>query len=51
MKKKFDFVLDDDPGINRTILRFYPRHTHVHSFNDDPPKSWEEVYKVYYSWA
>lgn len=51
MKKKFDFVLDDDSGIGRTIFRFYPRHTHVHSFNDDPPKSWGEVYKVYYSWA
>lgn len=51
MKKKFDFVLSDDPGFNRTIFRFYPRRTHVHSFNDDPPKTWEEVYKVYYSWA
>ena len=51
MKKKFDFVLDDDLGIYRTIFRFYPRHLYVHSFNDVPPKSWEKVYKVYYSWA
>lgn len=51
MKKHFDFVLGDDPGLDRTIFRFYPRSTHVHGFYDDPPKNWEEVYKVYYSWA
>lgn len=51
MKRKIDFVLRDFPGIYRDIFRFYPRRSHVHSFDDDQPKDWSEVYKVYYSWA
>lgn len=51
MKKKFDFVIEDDKGFYRDIFRFYPRYTHVHGFHDEPPKTWEGVYKVYYSWA
>ena len=50
MKRKIDFVIhskDDE----RLIFRFYPRSSHVHGFHDDPPKTWEEVYKVYYSFA
>ena len=51
MKRKFDFVLYNNRGLYRDVIRFYPRSSHVHSFNDDPPTNWEEVYKVYYSWA
>ena len=50
MKRKFDFVLSQN-SYHRDIFRFYPRSSDVHSFNDDPPKNWDEVYKVYYSWA
>lgn len=51
MKRKFDFVLYDDKRLYRDVIRFYPRSSHVHSFNNDPPTNWEDVYKVYYSWA
>lgn len=51
MKRKFDFILKNWKGYYRDILRYYPRRTHVHSHNEKPPKTWEEVYKVYYSWA
>ena len=50
MKRKFDFALFDT-SLFRDIIRYYPRRTHVHSFDENPPKTWEEVYKVYYSWA
>lgn len=32
-------------------IRFYPQKSHMHSFNDDPPLNYNEVYKVYYSWG
>ena len=49
-RRKIDFVIHD--GIReKLIFRFYPRQSHCHSFGDEPPKSWEEVYKVYYSYA
>lgn len=51
MKQKFDFVIDDDKSFHRDIFRFYPRRTHVHGFRDAAPKTWDGVYKVYYSWA
>lgn len=49
MKRKIDFILRNDEGFYKDIFRFYPRSTFVHSFNDNPPKNWDEVYKVYYS--
>lgn len=55
--KKLDFELsswqpDFPEGCSaRLIFRFYPRASSCHSFNDEPPKSWDEVYKVYYAWA
>lgn len=51
MKQKIDFVLKNVKGIYRDVFRFYPRRTHVHSFDHNLPKSWEEVYKVYYTWS
>lgn len=49
MKQKIDFVLNN--GNPQDIFRFYPRRTHVHGFEDNPPADWSEVYKVYYAWA
>lgn len=51
MKRKIDFILRNNEGFYKDMFRFYPRSTSVHSFNDNPPKNWDEVYKVYYSWA
>lgn len=50
MKRKFDFVLSENPYY-RDVFRFYPKGTHVHSHDDNPPESWDGVYKVYYSWG
>lgn len=47
-KRNIDFVLYER-GLAKKIFRFLPRQSHVHSFDYDPPKSWDEVYKVYYS--
>lgn len=49
-KKKIDYIIkhsDDE----RLVFRFYPRSSFCHSFGDEPPKCWEDVYKVYYSYA
>ena len=48
-KRKIDFILyeNDDQMI---VFRFLPRQSGCHSFNDNPPTKWEEVYKVYYSY-
>lgn len=48
-KRKIDYILHQNKN-TRTIFRFYPRQSACHSFNDDPPKSWSDVYKVYYSY-
>lgn len=49
-ERKLDFVLKERNGY-RLIFRFYPKQSHCHSFNDNPPTSWNEVYKVYYSYS
>ena len=50
MKKKIDFNIYESDTY-RMIFRFYPKQSHCHSFNNKPPKTWHDVYKVYYSWA
>lgn len=50
MKRKLDFVLDENSE-ERLLFRFYPKQSHCHGFSDKIPKTWHEVYKVYYSWA
>lgn len=50
MKRKIDFIIYEDDN-EKIIFRFYPRSSHVHSFNDIPPTNWGEVYKVYFSYA
>jgi hypothetical protein len=49
-KRKIDYIIEqsDDECL---IFRFYPRQSSCHSFGDEPPKSWSDVYKVYYSYA
>lgn len=47
---KIDFILHDDE-YETIIFRFRPRKSSCHSFGDNPPKSWNEVYKVYYSYS
>lgn len=49
-KRKLDYIIKQSQD-ERLVFRFYPRRSHCHSFNEEPPKSWEEVYKVYYSYA
>lgn len=49
-EKNIDFIIkecDDE----RLIFRFYPRQSSCHSFNYEPPKTVEDIYKVYYNYA
>lgn len=50
MGKHIDFIFDEY-NTRRRIFRFYPERSHVHGFGEKCPQSWDEVYKVYYSWA
>ena len=47
--KNIDFVIQETK-YDKTIFRFLPRQSSCHSFGDDPPTKWSEVYKVYYSY-
>lgn len=49
-KRKIDYIIEQSDD-ERLIFRFYPRRSSCHSFGDEPPKNWSEVYKVYYSYA
>ena len=49
-KRKIDFIIRENDR-SKLIFRFYPRRSSCHSFGDEPPKSWDEVYKMYYSYA
>ena len=49
-RRKIDFFIHDNIH-EKLIFRFYPRQSHCHSFGDEPPKSWNEVYKVYYAYS
>ena len=49
-KRKIDFVLEESDTA-KLIFRFYPRRSSCHSFGDEPPKDWNDVYKVYYSYS
>lgn len=50
MKQKIDFTIRESED-ERLLFRFYPRRSHVHGFTDEPPKTWNKVYKTYFSWA
>ncbi len=49
-KRKIDYIINGNDNM-RLIFRFYPRQSTCHSFGDEPPKNWNDVYKVYYSYA
>lgn len=49
-KRKIDYIIEQSDD-ERLIFRFYPKQSSCHSFGDEPPKSWSDVYKVYYSYA
>jgi hypothetical protein len=49
-KKKIDYIIERSYD-RRLIFRFYPRQSSCHSFGDEPPKNWSDVYKIYYSYA
>lgn len=49
-KRKIDYIIEQTNDI-RLIFRFYPRQSSCHSFGDEPPKNWSDVYKVYYNYA
>lgn len=46
----FDFTIKSDE-YEDIVFRFFPRDSHCHSFDDQPPYNWNGVYKVYYSYA
>ena len=50
MKRKLDFGLKMHSGLSY-IFRFYPRQSHCHSFDDKSPKTHDDIYKVYFSYA
>ena len=50
MRKFFEFQFYEDEW-ERRVIRFYPKTTHVHGFDDDPPKTWGKVYKTYLSFS
>lgn len=48
-KDYLDYILyQSSNGEEQTIFRFNTKLSSCHSFNDQPPKNWEGVYKVYY---
>ena len=50
-KRKFDFIIDKWEGFDKKVLRFYPRQSNVHGFDDEPPTTWKGVYKTYMTFA
>ena len=43
MEKTIDYKINEE-----LTFRFYPEKSSCHGFDEEPPKTWEEVYKVYY---
>ena len=50
-KQHFDFIIDKCDGFDKKVLRFYPRQSNVHGFNNQPPNAWEDVYKTYMTFS
>jgi len=46
-QRHIDFIIFEDED-EKIIFRFYPRQSSCHSFGANPPKDWNDVYKVYY---
>ena len=46
-KHRIDFTLYAN-DYSKIVFRFRPDLSNCHSYGDVPPRSWDEVYKVYY---
>lgn len=46
--EKFEHDITD--LFNTYTFAFYPQESSCHSFGEEPPKSWEDVYKVYFQY-
>ena len=44
-----EFVIRENDH-QKLVFRFYPKNSSCHSFNDKPPQTWKDVYKVYYNY-
>lgn len=44
----FELKRDEDSILK---FRFYPKSSHMHGFDEEPPKTFDDVYKVYYTWG
>lgn len=51
MKRNFDFIINIDEGFDKKVLRFYPKQSKVHGFDDEPPTTWKGVYKTYLTYS
>lgn len=49
-EKSFGFLLKKNE-YETVGFRFFPEQSHVHGFGDECPKTWDDVYKVYYVWG
>lgn len=45
-EKMLQYKLNDE-----VYITFRPNHTTIHGFDNNPPKNWNDVYKVYYSFS
>lgn len=50
MPTNLTFTLESDE-YSRIIFQFDEKRSSCHSFGDNPPKNWQDVYKVYYTWS
>ena len=49
-KEHIDFILYE--GNHEVVtFRFYPRQSSCHSFGDEPPKNYDDIYKVYFAYS
>lgn len=48
--RKIDYIIEQTKD-EQLIFRFYPKKSYCYSSENEPPKSWADVYKVYYSYA
>lgn len=51
MRRSFDFVIKDDDGFSKIVLRYYPKNSRVFSFDDTQPECWDDVYSTYTSYS
>lgn len=50
IKRNIDFTIVENEDW-KTVLRFYPKDSSVHSFDEERPKNWDEVYKTYMTFS